>query len=169
MRFHVRLLAIVVASAAMAAVGSGCGDDSPDETRADQSTGSTTTTTEPDAPASSPDPSEPGSTVPPSSPPPSPPSSEAGGTLPDRPAELSGQVTDSEGGRFLIEERPDEPDAGRKAWVAIEGPVFEATEGGDPSPAAASDIEVGQQVSAWTGLCALSYPEQCGAEALVIE
>jgi hypothetical protein len=46
--------------------------------------------------------------------------------------------------------------------------VFQAASGGDPAPAAASDIARGQQVSVWTGICAESYPEQCGAEAFLI-
>jgi hypothetical protein len=132
---------LVVALLALAAA---CGDDSDsDETSA----GSSSTT----SPASSTT-SEPA----------------GGGSLPSRPAELEGEVTDSQGGRFLVEEQPDAPDAGRKAWVAIEGPVFRAASGDDSAPAAASDIARGQQVSVWTGMCAESYPEQCGAEAFLI-
>jgi hypothetical protein len=90
-----------------------------------------------------------------------------GAVVPDRPAELQGEVTNREGDRFLVEEQPGRPDAGRKAWVAIEGPVFRGGDGA-PVPATASDVAVGQLVSVWTGICAESYPEQCGAEALVI-
>lgn len=140
------------------AFGAGCGDDSPDETRSGDSTG-TTSTTGPDTPVGSPDGGSPDG----GSPPPT------GGTLPGRPADLVGVVTDSEGGRVLVEEQPDAPDAGRKAWVAIEGPVFARSGDGDPAPAEPSDVEVGRRVSAWTGICAESYPEQCAAEALVLE
>jgi hypothetical protein len=135
---------LVVATLALAA----CGDDSDSETEAGDSSSSTTS-----SPASSSSTSEPAQ----------------GGGMPSRAAELTGEVTDSQGGRFLVEEQPDAPDSGRKAWVAIDGPVFRtASGGGDPTPAAASDIEQGQQVSVWTGICAESYPEQCGAEAFLI-
>ena len=144
MRMRAPVIVLVVALLALAA---GCGDDSDsDETRAGDS-GSTTSATSTSTSASAPAP---------------------GGSLPSRPAELTGEVTDSEGGRFLVEEQPDAPDSGRKAWVAIEGPVLREPSGGDPTPAAASDIEQGQQVSVWTGMCAESYPEQCGAEAFLI-
>lgn len=144
-------------AAALAVVGlltlAGCGDESPEGTRSAGSA-STTSTTEP---GPEPDPG----TDRPANPP---------GTLPSQPANLVGVVTDSEGGRVLVEEQPDLPDAGRKAWVAVDGPVFARGDGGgDPTPAAASDVEVGQRVSVWTGICAESYPEQCAAEALVIE
>jgi hypothetical protein len=145
------VIVLVVAVMAMAGAA-GCGDDSgsrSDETEA----GDSASTTAPDT--TSPD------TTPTSEP-------VEGGSVPDRPADLAGQVTDSQGGRFLVEEQPDAPDAGRKAWVAIEGPVVQEASGGDPTAAAASDIEQGQQVSVWTGICAESYPEQCGAEAFVI-
>lgn len=89
---------------------------------------------------------------------------DAGASVPDRPADLVGEVTEVEGERFLVEENPASPDSGRKAWVAIEGPVLLGDE-----PADAAAIEVGQRVQAWTGICAESYPEQCGAEAFVIE
>jgi hypothetical protein len=89
--------------------------------------------------------------------------------LPSQPANLVGVVTDRSGDRVLVEEQPDVPDSGRKAWVALDGPVFARGDGGDPVPAAPSDVEVGQRVSAWTGICAESYPEQCAAEALIIE
>ena len=52
--------------------------------------------------------------------------------------------------------------------MSLEGPVLREASGGDPTPAAAADIEQGQQVSVWTGMCAESYPEQCGAEAFLI-
>ena len=146
MRMRAPVIVLVVALLALAA---GCGDDSDsDETRAGDS-GSTTSasSTSTSTAASEPAP---------------------GGSLPSRPAELTGEVTDSEGGRFLVEEQPDAPDAGRKAWVSLEGPVLREASGGDPTPAAAADIEQGQQVSVWTGMCAESYPEQCGAEAFLI-
>lgn len=139
------LAAFLLAGSLLAA---GCGDDEPDETRSDDSS----TTAPPGAGADD------GTTTVPDG------GSGPGGSLPDRPAELVGEVTEAEGGRFLVEEDPTSPDSGRKAWVAIEGPVFRGEE-----PAAESDIQVGQQVTAWTGICAESYPEQCGAEALVIE
>jgi hypothetical protein len=146
MRLRVPVIVLVVA---LLALGAGCGDDSDsDETRAGDSESPSSTS----APSTS-------STSEPAQ----------GGSMPSRPAELTGQVTDSQGGRFLVEEQPDAPDSGRKAWVAIDGPVFRtASGGGDPTPAAASDIEQGQQVSVWTGICAESYPEQCGAEAFLI-
>lgn len=144
-----RTLAVVVVAGSL--VAAGCGDDSPEETRSEDSS----TTTDPDTPVSTP--GESTTTV-------APPGPGAGGSVPDRPAELVGEVTDAEGGRFLVEEDPDSPDSGRKAWVAIEGPVLQGDQ-----PAAASDVAVGQRVSVWTGICAESYPEQCGAEALVIE
>jgi hypothetical protein len=148
MRLRMPVILVVVAVLALAA---GCGDDSDsDETRAGDTT-STTSTTSSTGPSTTPT-SEPSQ----------------GGSMPSRPAELTGQVTDSQDGRFLVEEQPDAADAGRKAWVAIEGPVFQEASGGDPTPAAASDIEQGQQVSVWTGICAESYPEQCGAEAFLI-
>jgi hypothetical protein len=147
MRMRAPVIVMVVAVLALALVA-GCGDDSgSDETRA----GDSTSTSGSDTPSSST--SEPAQ----------------GGSLPSRPAELTGEVTDSDGGRFLVEEQPDAPDAGRKAWVAIEGPVFRTASGGDPASATASDIEQGQQVSVWTGMCAESYPEQCGAEAFLID
>jgi hypothetical protein len=145
MRLRMPVILVVVAVLALAA---GCGDDSDsDETRAE----GTTSTTSAAGPSTTPT-SEPSQ----------------GGSMPSRPAELTGQVTDSQDGRFLVEEQPDAADAGRKAWVAIEGPVFQDASGGDATPAAASDIEQGQQVSVWTGICAESYPEQCGAEAFLI-
>jgi hypothetical protein len=143
MRFRAPVVVTLVAVLALAAA---CGDDdSSDETQA----GDSRTTSSSSASSTS----EP---------------AQGGGSLPDRPAELTGEVTDSEGGRLLVEEQPDAPDSGRKAWVAIEGPVLEAASGGDPSPAEASDIEQGEQVEVWTGICAQSYPEQCAAEALLI-
>jgi hypothetical protein len=150
MRMRVPVIVLVVA---LLALGAGCGDDSePDETRAgdSESTSSTTSTTASPSTSSTSAPAQ-------------------GGAVPSRPAELTGEVTDSQGGRFLVEEQPDAPDSGRKAWVAVDGPVFRtASGGGDPTPAAASDIQQGQQVSVWTGICAESYPEQCGAEAFLI-
>jgi hypothetical protein len=140
-----RVSVVFVVVALLAVVGAaGCGDDDSDETRA----GGTTTTTEPDTSAS-----EPG-----------------GGAVPSRPAELTGTVTDHQGGRYLVEEQPDSPDTGRKAWVTVDGPVFHESAGDSdaPSPATASDIGQGQQVSVWTDICAQSYPEQCAAEALLI-
>lgn len=157
------LAAVAAVALAGALAGAGCGDDSDETRSADSastaSTAGTTSTTGPTdpAPTAPSDPSAPGTSAP------------AGGSLPDRPADLVGVVTDSEGGRLLVEEQPDAPDAGRKAWVAIEGPVFARAAGGDPTPAEPSDVEVGVRVSAWTGICAESYPEQCAAEALVIE
>jgi hypothetical protein len=152
MRLRVPVIVLVVA---LLALGAGCGDDSDsDETRAgdSESPSSTTSSSESSAPSTS-------STSEPAQ----------GGSMPSRPAELTGEVTDSQGGRFLVEEQPDAADAGRKAWVAIDGPVFRTASGrGEPTPAAASDIEQGQQVSVWTGICAESYPEQCGAEAFLI-
>ena len=110
MRMRAPVIVLVVALLALAA---GCGDDSDsDETRAGDS-GSTTS-------ASSTSTSEAASEPAP------------GGSLPSRPAELTGEVTDSEGGRFLVEEQPDAPDSGRKAWVSIEGPVLREASGGDP-------------------------------------
>jgi hypothetical protein len=147
MRGSVVVLVVAVLTLALAA---GCGDDSDagsDETEAGSSSSTTSATS-----ATSSSTSEP----------------EQGGALPSRPADLTGQVTDSDGGRFLVEEQPDAAESGRKAWVAIDGPVFREASGGDPTPAAASDIQQGQQVSAWTGICAESYPEQCGAEAFLI-
>jgi hypothetical protein len=150
MRMRAPVIVLVVA---LLALGAGCGDDSDsDETRAgdSESTSSTSSTTSASSTSSTSEPAQ-------------------GGSMPSRPAELTGEVTDSQGGRFLVEEQPDAPDSGRKAWVAIDGPVFRsASGGGDPTPAAASDIEQGQQVSVWTGICAESYPEQCGAEAFLI-
>jgi hypothetical protein len=143
MRFRAPVVVTLVAVLTLAAA---CGDDDSDETQAGDSGTSTTSTT-----SSS-------STTGPAQ----------GGSLPDRPSDLTGEVTDSQGGRLLVEEQPDAPDSGRKAWVAIEGPVLEGASGGDPSPAEASDIEQGQQVEVWTGICAQSYPEQCAAEALLI-
>jgi hypothetical protein len=152
MRMRAPVIVMVVAVLALGLAG-GCGDDSDsDETRAGDSTstsGSDTPSTSSTSSSSSSEPAQ-------------------GGSLPSRPAELTGEVTDSQGGRFLVEEQPDAPDAGRKAWVAIEGPVLQAASGGDPAAATASDIESGQQVSVWTGICAESYPEQCGAEAFLI-
>lgn len=141
-----RTLAVILVAGSLLAAG--CGDDEPDETRSDSST-----TTDADAD---------GSTT--TAPPGDGDGGGGGGSVPDRPAELVGEVTEAEGGRFLVEEDPASPDSGRKAWLAIEGPVLRGDE-----PAAASDVAVGQRVSAWTGICAQSYPEQCGAEALVIE
>jgi hypothetical protein len=152
MRLRMPVILVVVAVLALAA---GCGDDSDsDETRAEDTTSTTSASTSTTGSAGP-------STTPTSEP-------SQGGSMPSRPAELTGQVTDSQDGRFLVEEQPDAADAGRKAWVAIEGPVFRDASGGNPTPAAASDIEQGQQVSVWTGICAESYPEQCGAEAFLI-
>ena len=151
MRMRAPLIVLVVAVLGMAAVA-GCGDDSDsDETRAGDSSSTAPPTSSTTATSTSTS-SEPAQ----------------GGSLPSRPPELTGQVTDSQGGRFLVEEQPDAPDAGRKAWVAIEGPVLREASGGDPTPAAATDISPGQQVSVWTGMCAESYPEQGGAEAFLI-
>jgi hypothetical protein len=145
MRAPVIVLAVLVV--ALVTLAAGCGDDSDsDETRA----GSSSTTSSTSSTSSSTN--EP----------------EQGGSLPTRPAELEGQVTDAQGGRFLVEEQPDAPESGRKAWVAVEGPVLREGSGGAPTPASASDIETGQRVSVWTGICAESYPEQCGAEAFLI-
>jgi hypothetical protein len=155
MRLRVPVIVLVVA---LLTLGAGCGDDSDsDETRAGDSE-SPSSTTSSSASTSAPSTSSTSSTSEPAQ----------GGSMPSRPAELTGEVTDSQGGRFLVEEQPDAPDSGRKAWVAIDGPVFRSASGGDPTPAAASDIERGQQVSVWTGICAESYPEQCGAEAFLI-
>lgn len=144
---------VVVLVLAVLMLAAGCGDDSDagsDETEAGSSSSTTSATSSTSSTSSST--SEP----------------EQGGALPSRPADLTGQVTDSDGGRFLVEEQPDAAESGRKAWVTVDGPVFREASGGDPTPAAASDIQQGQQVSAWTGICAESYPEQCGAEAFLI-
>lgn len=141
---------VVVLVLAVLMLAAGCGDDSDagsDETEAGSSSSTTSATSSTSSSTSEP---------------------EQGGALPSRPADLTGQVTDSDGGRFLVEEQPDAAESGRKAWVTVDGPVFREASGGDPTPAAASDIQQGQQVSAWTGICAESYPEQCGAEAFLI-
>lgn len=149
------MIGLVVAGLALA-LAAGCGDDDSGSDETEAGSSDTTSTTSSDA--TSPTSSTSSSTSEP----------EQGGSVPSRPADLTGQVTDSEGGRFLVEEQPDAPESGRKAWVSIEGPVLREASGGDPTAAAASDIEQGQQVSVWTGICAESYPEQCGAEAFVI-
>jgi hypothetical protein len=146
-----RTLALVLVAGTLLLGAAGCGDDDSEETQTDapsstegegggDSGGSSTTA--PDGGGGS----------------------DSGAALPDRPAELVGEVTEAEGERFLVEEDPASPDSGRKAWVAIEGPVLLGDE-----PADAAAIEVGQRVQVWTGICAESYPEQCGAEAFVID
>ena len=143
-------LVLVAGSLVLLSLGAaGCGDDDSDETQ----TGAPSSTTD-DPVSTAPDGGDDGGDG----------GGDAGASVPDRPAELVGEVTEAEGGRFLVEQDPSSPDSGRKAWVAIEGPVLLGDE-----PADAAAIEVGQRVQVWTGICAESYPEQCGAEAFVIE
>jgi hypothetical protein len=148
-----RTLALVLVAGSLLLGAAGCGDDDSEETQTDApsstedgggsgDSGGSSTTAPPDGGGGG----------------------DAGASLPDRPAELVGEVTEAEGERFLVEEDPASPDSGRKAWVAIEGPVLLGDE-----PADAAAIEVGQRVQVWTGICAESYPEQCGAEAFVID
>jgi hypothetical protein len=156
----------VILTVILAFLATGCGGDPEDETQTgDEPT--STTECDPDTAVSSPGDGPPARE--PSCPPTTAsPDGDGGGTLPappDRPADLVGEVTEVEDGRVLVEEMPDQPDQGRKAWVAFE--TDGVWRGEDVVPV--SDVAVGQRVSVWTGICAESYPEQCGAEALVIE
>jgi hypothetical protein len=67
-------------------------------------------------------------------------------------------------GTVLVEERPDAEVGGKISFTVTTATVLE----GDGVHGFA-DLAVGDVVDAWTpGPCAESYPEQCGAEALLV-
>ena len=65
-------------------------------------------------------------------------------------------------GTILVEEQPDDPEAGRKiSYTVTTASVLAGVDGFDA-------LAEGQAVDTWVsgGVCAESYPEQCGLEAL---
>ena len=86
---------------------------------------------------------------------------------PDGPPSITGTITAISDGRARIEARPADEDGSPKAVVEFTGARILRRSGGT---AAASDVAVGQRVSAWfTGPVLRSYPEQAVAAVVVIE
>jgi hypothetical protein len=89
--------------------------------------------------------------------------------LPDRAAEITGQITQLDGNRVLVEAQPG-VDGGRKIWFTVEAATRLAERRGDDlQDTAPGDLAVGQRVEAWaSGPMAESYPEQGTAEAILV-
>lgn len=70
-------------------------------------------------------------------------------------------------GTVLVEESTS-ADKGRKISYTVTTETVLAGGTADAPVASFDDLAVGQQVASWVrdGICAESYPEQCGAEAL---
>jgi hypothetical protein len=65
-------------------------------------------------------------------------------------------------GTVLVEEDPDDPQGGRKiSYTVTTTTTFDGVDGFD-------DLAEGQVADTWVrgGMCAESYPEQCGLEAI---
>lgn len=89
--------------------------------------------------------------------------------LPDRDPDVTGQITQQEGGRVLIEAQPGVME-GDKFWLTVDDstPIF-ADVNGQLESRNLNDLRTGIRVSAWAdGPVAMSYPAQGGAAAIVI-
>jgi len=82
---------------------------------------------------------------------------------------IIGQITAIEGNRILIESTPGQQ-AGDKSWLAISGSTRLFKQDGKlVLTITASDLAVGQQVSAWArGPIRESYPTQGDAQAVLV-
>lgn len=98
--------------------------------------------------------------------------------LPDRDPAITGQLTQvvQASGKaqasVLVEEQPGSKDAGQKIMgtFSADTVVLDAR-GGGLKRADASALKTGQKVKLWLpadGVCAESYPEQCGADVIAI-
>ena len=98
--------------------------------------------------------------------------------LPDRPADITGIVTDIQPGdtperpsAVRIETNPDEESGSPKMVLAVtrETRVLDRRSGGEPQAIEKDALRVGDRVEAWiTGPVQESYPSRAAAEAVVV-
>ena len=72
-------------------------------------------------------------------------------------------------GTILVEERPGEPEGGRKiSYTATTATKITGSKADGSGVGVFADFAEGQVVDTWVlgGVCAESYPEQCGLEAI---
>ncbi|WP_029214673.1 DUF3221 domain-containing protein [Kallotenue papyrolyticum] len=94
---------------------------------------------------------------------------EAQALLPNRDAEISGQITQIDGERVLVEEQPG-AQSGNKIWFTLNDATrILGRAGADLHDLTRSDLAVGQPVAAWAaGPLAESYPAQGSAAVILV-
>jgi len=94
----------------------------------------------------------------------------AGNGIPTTPPYIVGEITAIQGGRILIESLPGQQ-TGDKTWLAITGTSRLFKQDGKLVPKiTASELAVGQKVSAWAnGPIRESYPSQGEADTVLVD
>lgn len=92
------------------------------------------------------------------------------GGLPTEKPLVNGTITQKDGDRYLIEEKPGQQSGDMKCWFAATGKTSVYRQNGKLVDAAkTTDLKVGQTVSAWAeGPVRESYPCQADAGTILI-